>query len=139
MARGLSARSTRAFSSSRSAVRRRNAAVEERSLPVKLLVDIREVFAARGVSFMPSAELAAALRPIEDAPWNEIDLSRSKLAYRLKEFGIRTRHNTAGNARRNRVQRPGAGCRSDAWHSNRRGVENPQSVVTITGLGAPVF
>jgi hypothetical protein len=77
---------------------------EERSLPTRLLLDIRETFAGKMVSFVPSAELVAELCRIEDAPWNDFDLTRSKLAYRLKEFGIRTRHNAAGTARGYRLE-----------------------------------
>jgi hypothetical protein len=77
---------------------------EERSLGTRLLSDVRDIFAAKYVSFLPSAELATELRRIEDAPWGDFELSVSKLAYRLKDFGIKTRHNPAGTARGYRLE-----------------------------------
>jgi Protein of unknown function (DUF3631) len=72
---------------------------EDRSLPVKLLGDIRRVFTDKGVPFLPSAELVAQLRRIEDSPWDEFDMTARKLAYRLKDFGIKPGYNTAKTAR----------------------------------------
>jgi len=72
---------------------------EERSESTKLLMDIKRVFADKGVAFMPSAELVAELRRIEESPWNDFELTRSKRSYRLREFRIKTRHNAAASAR----------------------------------------
>lgn len=77
---------------------------EERSLPTKLLADVRDIFAARMVSFLPSDALVVELRRIDDAPWNDFDLTRSKLAYRLREFGIKTAHNVTATARGYRLE-----------------------------------
>jgi Protein of unknown function (DUF3631) len=66
---------------------------EERSLSTKLLADIKTVFASQGASFLPSAELVAALRRIEDAPWDDFEFTTRKLAYRLKEFGVKPERN----------------------------------------------
>jgi len=76
-----------------------DSADEDRSLAVKLLVDIHQVFTEKGLPFLASAELVAELRGIEESPWNEFDLNASKLAYRLREFGVRPGRNTAGNLR----------------------------------------
>ncbi|KAA1243633.1 DUF3631 domain-containing protein, partial [Mycobacterium simiae] len=72
---------------------------EEQSLGVKLLADIRSVFAERGVPFLPSGDLAHELRRIEESPWNDFDLNPSKLAFRLKAFGIKPHRNTVGSIR----------------------------------------
>jgi hypothetical protein len=72
---------------------------EERSLAVKLLVDIRQIFTEKGVSFLSSADLVAGLRSIEDSPWGDFELTSRKLAYRLREFGIKP-----GRAERNTVR-----------------------------------
>jgi hypothetical protein len=77
---------------------------EERSYGVRLLTDIRGIFAENCVSFMPSLQLVNALKQIEESPWSDFDLTRSKLAHRLREFGIRTKHNAAGSARGYRVE-----------------------------------
>ncbi len=77
---------------------------EERQLPTRLLSDIRNIFAAKVVSFLSSDELVSELRKIEDAPWNDFELTRSKLAHKLKDFRIKTRHNPAGTARGYRLE-----------------------------------
>jgi Protein of unknown function (DUF3631)/Toprim domain len=77
---------------------------EERSYGVRLLTDIRNIFAENCVSFLPSQQIVNALRAIDESPWNDFDLTRSKLSYRLREFDIRTKHNPAGTARGYRVE-----------------------------------
>jgi Protein of unknown function (DUF3631) len=77
---------------------------EDKSLGVKLLVDIRQVFAERGGSFLSSTELIEALRRIEESPWGDFDLSSRKLAKRLKEFGVSSARNAAGNVRGYRLE-----------------------------------
>jgi hypothetical protein len=81
-----------------------DSADEDRSLAVKLLTDIRSVFAEKGVPFLRSADLVEELRRIEASPWNDFDLTPSKLAYRLREFRIKTGHNPAGTARGYRIE-----------------------------------
>ena len=76
-----------------------DSADEDKSIAVKLLVDIRNVFADKQTSFMSSAELIAELRRLEESPWNEFDYNPSKLAYRLKEFGVKSRRDPAGAVR----------------------------------------
>src|SRR5262249_55047609 len=46
-----------------------------------------------------SKDLVGELRDIEDSPWAEFDYNASKLAYRLREFGIRPGRNTTGSKR----------------------------------------
>jgi hypothetical protein len=72
---------------------------EEQSLAVKLLADIKGVFADYHVSFLSSGDLIAELRRIEDSPWDDFDYNPSKLAFRLKDFGIKPGRNPAGNVR----------------------------------------
>ncbi|EUA54521.1 hypothetical protein I553_1563 [Mycobacterium xenopi 4042] len=62
---------------------------EDASLGVRLLSDIRDVFAKQGQPFLSSTELVAELRRLEDSPWDDFELSARKLAYRLKDFGIK--------------------------------------------------
>ena len=93
-----------ARSACRALVDAADAADEDRSHGTKLLTDIKTVFAAKGVSFLPSAELVVELRRIEESPWGEFDLTASKLAYRLREFRIKTKHNTAASARGYRLE-----------------------------------
>jgi hypothetical protein len=76
-----------------------DSADEDRSLAVKLLSDVKQVFAGKGVAFLSSANLVAELRRIEESPWNDFELNPSKLAYRLREFSVKPGRNTLGNAR----------------------------------------
>lgn len=77
---------------------------EDKSVAVKLLVDIRNVFADKRVSFLPSTELVAELRQLEESPWDDFDYTSRKLAKRLKEFGVRSGRNAAGTARGYRLE-----------------------------------
>jgi hypothetical protein len=62
---------------------------EDRSLSTKLLADIRQIFIDKAASFLSSTDLVAELRRIEESPWDDFDLTSRKLAYRLKDFGIK--------------------------------------------------
>ncbi len=73
-----------------------DAADETDSLNTKLLADIKQIFTDKGMPFMASKELVAELRRIEESPWDEFDYNPSKLAYRLKEFGVKSRRDPAG-------------------------------------------
>lgn len=68
----------------------------EESLNIRLLADIEKVFDG---SFMPSADLLGALMKLDESPWNDFDLTASKLARRLREFGVKPKRDTTGNAR----------------------------------------
>ncbi|EUA34573.1 hypothetical protein I552_5356 [Mycobacterium xenopi 3993] len=48
---------------------------EDASLGVRLLSDIRDVFAKQGQPFLSSTELVAELRRLEDSPWDDFELS----------------------------------------------------------------
>jgi hypothetical protein len=75
------------------------AAADDDELGTLLLADIREVFDDAGESFMPSAMLMRELRGIEESPWSEYELTASKLAQRLKPFGVKPGHNAAKTVR----------------------------------------
>jgi hypothetical protein len=72
---------------------------EDRSLDIKLLTDIRQVFATRGVPFLSSTELVNELKQVQDSPWTEYGYNPSKLAYRLRAFGVKPGHNSDKTAR----------------------------------------
>ncbi|OBI04191.1 hypothetical protein A5714_03345 [Mycobacterium sp. E2462] len=61
-----------------------------------LLGDIQAVM---NTSFMPSADLCAALNNLPESPWGGIPLNPHKLGQQLKPYSIRTRH-TADKSRR---------------------------------------
>jgi hypothetical protein len=71
----------------------------ERSLGTRLLSDIKELFDELTVPFMASTDLVERLRKMADAPWADLNLSAIRLASRLKEYGIKSGHNTAGTER----------------------------------------
>lgn len=80
-------------------VNRADTVDEEQSLATKLLMDIKAVFDDRCVPFLSSGDLVSELRRIEDSPWNDFEINPSKLAYRLKDFGIKPGRNTTGSVR----------------------------------------
>lgn len=55
---------------------------------VRLLKDVRSVFRDAARPFLPSRELTASLRAIDDAPWSETDLTVVKLAGLLQPYKI---------------------------------------------------
>jgi len=68
--------------------------VEDESIGVRLLSDVRDVFERREVDRISTAHLVEALHAIDEAPWGEWHgkpLSRNKLAAFLKQYGIRPR------------------------------------------------
>lgn len=84
-------------------VRAADEAAEDRSLAIRLLADVREIFTKEGSGFMPSAELIEALKRIEESPWREFDLNPRGLAKRLREYGVKSTRNTTGNVRGYRI------------------------------------
>jgi hypothetical protein len=76
-----------------------DAADETDSLNTKLLADIKQIFADKGEPFLASKELVAELRRIEESPWDEFDYNPSKLAYRLKDYGVKSRRDPVGAVR----------------------------------------
>ncbi|WP_281920497.1 DUF3631 domain-containing protein [Nocardia cyriacigeorgica] len=77
---------------------------EASSSNVQLLADIRDVFASMHVSFLKSAVLCDQLHQIEESPWKQFELTPSKLGHRLREYGIKTGHNTARTERGYRLE-----------------------------------
>jgi len=80
------------------------------SLAVKLLADIRSVFADQGAPFLSSADLVSALRKVEESPWDDFDLNARKLARHLRQFGIKP-----GRAERNTVRGYAVDAFADAF------------------------
>lgn len=76
----------------------------EVSLNVRLLADVRDIFTRMNTPFLNSTDLCWELREVEDAPWHDFDLNPSKLGRRLREYGIRTGHNTTRTARGYRIE-----------------------------------
>jgi hypothetical protein len=70
----------------------RRAQGEDDSIGVKLLFDIKRIFAEKEVDEMPSGEVCEALALIETSPWGELSkgkpISTAKLAHLLKPFEI---------------------------------------------------
>jgi Protein of unknown function (DUF3631) len=81
-----------------------DAADEDDSLSIKLLVNIKQVFTAKKVSFLPSADLVAELRRLEESPWGEFEFNPSKLAHWLKNFGVKPGRDTTGTTRGYRLE-----------------------------------
>jgi len=75
----------------------------QESLNILLLSDIRSIFDQCG-SFLKSAELCQRLHDIEESPWAQFELTPSKLGHRLREYGIKTAHNSARTQRGYRLQ-----------------------------------
>lgn len=77
---------------------------KDRSLRVQLLADVERIFCEQGVPFLTSSALVAALRQLEESPWDDFDLSVRKLAMWLTEFNVRPRHNSTKSARGYRLE-----------------------------------
>lgn len=75
------------------------AADTDEETSAQLLADIRDVFTVSGETFMPSRMLVKELRDIEESPWNDDQLSVSKLALLLKPYGVKPGHNAAKTIR----------------------------------------
>jgi Protein of unknown function (DUF3631) len=96
----------------RAACRALSGSVDDDDLGTLLLADIRQIFkdtdksflaSAAGDPFLPSATLVGELRSIEESPWAEEKsdtyITASKLAKRLKPFGVKPEHNAAKTVR----------------------------------------
>ena len=79
-------------------------AAEDDSLNLKLLRDIQQVFETEAASFIASTLMIERLYEVEESPWKDWELTPSKLGHRLREYGIRTAHNTARTARGYRLE-----------------------------------
>jgi hypothetical protein len=67
---------------------------DDEALGVRLLADVRDVFAQEDADRLSSASLAARLCEIEESPWGDLwgkQLDARGLARRLRPFGVRPR------------------------------------------------
>lgn len=64
--------------------------VTDESLGIRLLSDIRDIFDSKGTDRIHSDHLQAALLGHEESPWNDLKYSASKIARRLRDYGIRS-------------------------------------------------
>jgi hypothetical protein len=87
-----------------------DSADEDASLSMRLLADVRDVFTKNNVAFLPTAELVAELRRIEESPWDDFDLNARKLAQRLRQYAIKP-----GRGERNTVRGYALETFSDAF------------------------
>jgi hypothetical protein len=76
----------------------------DNSYGVRLLSDIRDLYAGFRLSFMPSRELIGRLVQLDEAPWRDLELTTRGLSDRLRPFGIRSTRNTAGTVRGYRLE-----------------------------------
>lgn len=77
---------------------------ETASLNIKLLADIKGIFSDENAEFITSSALCQHLHGLEESPWAQFELNPSKLGRRLKEYGIKTGHNTTKTARGYRLE-----------------------------------
>ena len=59
---------------------------------MRLLADVHVVFQAAGTDKISSKTLVAELCELEEAPWGDWGLTQTKLAHRLRAYGIRSRN-----------------------------------------------
>ena len=89
-----------------------DSAAEDDSINLRLLADIKTIFAGtdrpnvvgQKVEFIASSLMCERLAGIEESPWSDWELTPSKLGHRLKEYGIKTGHNTDKTARGYRIE-----------------------------------
>jgi hypothetical protein len=74
-------------------------AEDDRSLDIKLLNDIRRIFAEKDAEFLLSFDLLAALQGLAESPWGAFELTANKLARRLTPYGVKPGHNPEKTAR----------------------------------------
>lgn len=71
---------------------------------ILLIRDIEQAFTTRVASFLRSQDLVNGLREIKDSPWDDWELTPSKLANRLKPYGVRPGHDSSGDHRGYKLQ-----------------------------------
>lgn len=71
---------------------------------ILLIRDIEQVFTTTDAPFLRSQDLVDALREIKDSPWDDWELTPSKLANRLKPYGVRPAHDSSGDHRGYKLQ-----------------------------------
>lgn len=62
--------------------------LDEESIGIRLLSDIRDIFIERGVDRIFSEDLVHALHAIEEAPWADWDYTKRKVSMRVKPYGV---------------------------------------------------
>ncbi|STZ23928.1 putative prophage protein [Mycolicibacterium aichiense] len=77
---------------------------ENRSLDIRLLYDIRQVFTDKAVPFLASNDLVDALKAVTESPWRDFDYTASKLAHRLAPFGVNPGHSIDKKVRGYRLE-----------------------------------
>jgi hypothetical protein len=71
---------------------------------ILLIRDIEQVFTTADAPFLRSQDLVNGLRKIEDSPWDDWEFTPSKLANRLKPYGVRPGHDPSGDHRGYKLQ-----------------------------------
>ncbi|MGW4488864.1 DUF3631 domain-containing protein [Amycolatopsis sp. NPDC004368] len=90
-------------------------------LRIRLLADLRELFTARGVTELPTAEILTALCELDEAPWGDLDghgkvLDSRRLAKELEPYGIRSKNVRMPGGKVPKGYRvDGDGGLADAW------------------------
>jgi hypothetical protein len=72
---------------------------DDETLGLRLLHDLRQVFEFIMSDFVPTEILLQHLRQLDDAPWQEMDLTGHRLGALLREFQIKSKRDTAGQKR----------------------------------------
>ena len=109
-----------------------DAADEDQSLGVRLLADVRAIFAAKSFRFC-RPRWSAELRRVEETRGG-VRVDGSKLAYRLREFGIRPGRNAAGSARGWRLEDFTTRLRGTPARTQRRQIRRLAMVSILTAL-----
>lgn len=92
------------------------AAEREPSLGIRLLSDLYDVFG--GLSQLPTSEILSRLHDLPEAPWNDLKgkpLNDRGLAFRLREYGVRSKSLSVGDRRGPRPKGYTAEDLHDAW------------------------
>ncbi|MCP2330733.1 DUF3631 domain-containing protein [Actinoalloteichus caeruleus] len=113
---------------------------EETSIGVRLLSDVREVFARRRTDRVPTTALLADLNALEEAPWGDLagrPLDARRLARELGRYGVRPGPIRVHGAVTKGYQASGSTGLEDAWS---RYLPPPAvtSVTTVTPQVSPV-
>lgn len=90
---------TRARDACKALVDAAETADEDQLTSIQLLNDIRQVFDDRCLPFLESADLVAELWAIADSPWSDFALSQNRLAFQLRDYGIKSTRNATGSKR----------------------------------------
>ena len=118
------------------------AAEREPSLGIKLLADLRDIFGR--VEQMATAMILERLHALPESPWNHLkgkQLNDRGLAYRLREYGVKSRTINLGGDHRAKGYAPAD--LHDVWErylpplAPPPGPPSPGSVTSVTGVTTP--